>query len=117
MGGHFYAPVSLGDGRPTAFVVDTGATVSSVTADLLAQAKAPYRVVQPLVTMTLADSRRVSAQGISIEHISVGPYRLRNVSAVLCSHCVSLLGQSALSHFDLKSTRVQGVEFLTMTPR
>lgn len=117
MGGHFYAPVSLGSGRPTAFVVDTGATVSSVTADLLAQARAPYRVVQPVVTMTLADGRRVAAQGISIEQMWVGPYRLRNVPAVLCSHCVSLLGQSSLSHFDLKSTRVQGVEFLTMTPR
>ena len=79
MGGHFYAPVSLGSGRPTAFVVDTGATVSSVTADLLAQARAPYRVVQPVVTMTLADGRRVAAQGISIEQMWVGPYRLRNV--------------------------------------
>jgi clan AA aspartic protease (TIGR02281 family) len=117
MGGHFYAPVSLGAGRPLPFVVDTGATVSSVTAELLAESRAPYRVVQAMVMMTTADGRRVAAQGISIEAISVGPFHLRNVQAVLCTHCVSLLGQSSLSHFDLKSTRTQGVEFLTMTPR
>ncbi len=29
----------------------------------------------------------------------------------------ALLGQASLSHFDLRSTRTQGVEFLTMTPR
>ncbi len=117
MGGHFYAPVALGGGRPLPFVVDTGATVSSVTSELLAEAKAPYRVVHPMVVMTTADGRRVAAQGISIDQISVGPFKLRNVQAVLCTHCVSLLGQSSLSHFDLKSTRTQGVEFLTMTPR
>lgn len=117
MGGHYYAPVSLGSGRPLPFVVDTGATVSSVTSELLADSKAPYRVVQPMVVMTTADGRRVPAQGISIESITVGPYRLRNVQAVLCQHCVSLLGQSSLSHFDLKSSRTQGVEFLTLTPR
>lgn len=117
MGGHYYAPVALGNGRPLPFVVDTGATVSSVTSELLADAKAPYRVVQPMVVMTTADGRRVAAQGITIESIWVGPFRLRNVQAVLCQHCVSLLGQSSLSHFDLKSSRTQGVEFLTMTPR
>ena len=117
MGGHFYAPVALGGGHPLPFVVDTGATVTSVTFDLLAEAKAPYRVVQPMVMMTTADGRRVPAQGISIEAINVGPFHLRNVQAVLCTHCVSLLGQSSLSHFDLKSSRTHGVEFLTMTPR
>ena len=117
MGGHFYAPVALGGGRPLPFVVDTGATVSSVTSELLAEAKAPYRVVHPMVVMTTADGRRVAAQGISIDQISVGPFKLHDVQAVLCTHCVSLLGQSSLSHFDLKSTRTQGVEFLTMTPR
>ncbi len=117
MGGHFYAPVALGSGHPLPFVVDTGATVTSLTAELLAESKVPYRVVQPMMVMTTADGRHVSAQGISIESINVGPFQLHNVRAVMCAHCVSLLGQSSLSHFDLKSTRTQGVEFLTMTPR
>jgi hypothetical protein len=36
---------------------------------------------------------------------------------VRCEHCAALLGQASLSHFDLQSTRTQGVEFLTLTPR
>lgn len=117
MRSHFYAPVTIGDGRAQAFLVDTGATVSTVTPELLAASKAQYRVLRPVVTMTTADGRRVSAQGITIATMTVGPYALHDVPAVRCAHCVALLGQSSLSHFDLRSSRVQGVEFLTMTPR
>ena len=117
MGSHFYAPVALGGGRPLAFLVDTGATVSTVTPELLNESKAEYRVLQPVVTMTTADGRKVTAQGIVIASMSVGPYVLHDVPAVRCAHCVALLGQSSLSHFDLRSSRTQGVEFLTMTPR
>jgi clan AA aspartic protease (TIGR02281 family) len=117
MGSHFYAPVALGDGRPSAFVVDTGATATTVTQEMLDAAKVDYRVVQPVVTMTTADGRTVHAQGISIAKLTVGPWVLHDVLAVKCAHCVALLGNSSLSHFDLKSARVQGVEFLTLTPR
>ena len=117
MGGHFFAPVALGGGRPIAFVVDTGATVTTVTPEMLDAAKADYRVTQPVVTLTTADGRTVRAQGITIATLSVGPYVLHDVPAVKCLHCVALLGQSSLSHFDLQSARTQGVEFLTLTPR
>ena len=52
-----------------------------------------------------------------IASLRVGPYVLHDVPAVRCEHCVALLGQASLSHFDLHSTRTQGVEFLTLTPR
>jgi len=117
MDGHFYAPVALGDGRPTAFLVDTGATTTTVTPALLDESKVAWRVVQPAVTLTTADGRRVSAQGIRIASLRVGPHVLRDVPAVRCEHCVALLGQASLSHFDLHSARTQGVEFLTLTPR
>ena len=117
MGSHFYAPVALGGGRPLAFVVDTGASVSTVTPEMLDESRASWRVVQPVVTMTTADGRQVSAQGISIASMSVGPYVLHDVPAVRCANCIALLGQSSLSHFDLQSTRTQGVEFLTLVSR
>ena len=117
MGGHFWAPVTLGSGRPLAFLVDTGATVTTVTPEMLDESKADYRVLQPVVTMTTADGRKVTAQGIRIATMSVGPTVLHDITAVRCAHCIALLGQSALSHFDLRSARTQGVEFLTMTPR
>lgn len=117
MEGHFYAPVALGIGRPVAFMVDTGATTTTVTPELLADAKVDYRVVQAVVTMTTADGRHVNAQGIAISTLRIGPYVFHDVPAVKCEHCAALLGQASLSHFDLRSTRTQGVEFLTMTPR
>lgn len=67
--------------------------------------------------MTTADGRKVTAQGIAIAALSVGPWVLHDVPAVRCAHCIPLLGQSSLSHFDLRSLRSQGVEFLTLTPR
>ena len=117
MESHFYAPVALGSAKPQAFLVDTGATVTTVTPEMLDEAKAAYRVLQPVVTMTTADGRHVNAQGITIATLSVGPWLLRDVPAVRCAHCAALLGQSSLSHFDLRSSRTQGVEFLTLTPR
>jgi len=117
MDGHFYAPVALGDGRPLAFLVDTGATTTTVTPRMLDEARVAWRVRQPVVTMTTADGRHVGAQGIVIASLHVGPFVLHDVPAVRCEHCVPLLGQASLSHFDLRSTRTQGVEFLTLTPR
>ena len=117
MGSHFYAPVALGGGRPQAFVVDTGASVTTVPPEMLDESRAEYRVVRPVVTLTTADGRTVRAQGITIATLSVGPTVLHDVPAVKCAHCIALLGQSSLSHFDLKSARTQGVEFLTLTPR
>ncbi|HEY8977043.1 MAG TPA: retroviral-like aspartic protease family protein [Burkholderiaceae bacterium] len=117
MAGHFYAPVALGNGKPLAFMVDTGASATTVTPEMLDEARIDYRVVQPVVTMTTADGRQVAAQGITIPILRVGPYVLHDVPAVKCDHCVALLGQASLSHFDLRSTRTQGVEFLTLTPR
>ena len=92
-------------------------SLTTVTPEMLDEARATYRVLQPVVTMTTADGRRVAAQGILIASLRVGPYVLHDVPAVKCEHCSALLGQSSLSHFDLRSTRTQGVEFLTLTPR
>ncbi|HEY9028583.1 MAG TPA: retroviral-like aspartic protease family protein, partial [Burkholderiaceae bacterium] len=117
MEGHFYAPVALGQGKPVAFMVDTGASATTVTPEMLDEAQVDYRVVEPVVTMTTADGRRVAAQGISIATLRVGPFVLHDVPALKCAHCAALLGQASLSHFDLRSTRTQGVEFLSLTPR
>ena len=58
-----------------------------------------------------------ATQQIALDSLRVGPFELHDVPAVTCPQCVSLLGQSALTHFDLQSSRTQGVEFLTLKPR
>ena len=117
MGRHFDASVALGAGRPLAFLVDTGATVTPVAPELLDESKAGYRVLQPMVTMTTADGPKVTAQRISTTTRAVAPWVPPDVSAVRCAHCIALLNQSSPSHTDLRSIRTEGVEFLTLTPR
>ncbi len=114
---HFFAPVTGPDGIPVAFMVDTGATLTTVGPQWLAQAHVRYRVTKEQIVMRTADGRRTTAQQIAIDTLRVGPFELHDVPAVTCPQCVALLGQSALSHFDLQSSRHQGEEFLAMRPR
>jgi predicted aspartyl protease len=64
-----------------------------------------------------ADGRVVSASQITVESMNVGPFELHNMQIFICPQCASLLGQNALSKFNLKSSRNQGVEFLTLESR
>ena len=91
-GGHFFAPVRIGSGKPKPFMVDTGATVTSLSETLLRESGANYRVTQPQVKMTTADGRKILAQGIILESLKVGPFELKNTPAVVCANCVALLG-------------------------
>jgi predicted aspartyl protease len=116
-GDHFFAPVSLGDGRPAILVVDTGAGRTTVSEELLAASKVDYKVTIPVITMLTADGRKVPARGVTVASLKVGPFELKQAPVVVCKGCVPLLGQSALSKFDLKSVKTQGVEFLTLSPR
>jgi predicted aspartyl protease len=114
---HFFAPVSLGGGKPGVFVVDTGAGRTTVSEEFLAASKAEHKVTIPSITMVTADGRHVRARGVTVASMKVGPFELKQAPVVVCAGCVLLLGQSALSKFDLKSTKSQGVEFLTLSPR
>ena len=115
--GHYYAPVTFGNARAAAFVVDTGATHTVMSKAMLEASKAAYRTLDPQVRMTTADGRQVRALMVALAAMRVGPFAVDNVSVVVCDGCVPLLGQATLSRFDLKSSRVQGVEFLTLTRR
>ncbi|MBB3181826.1 GYF domain-containing protein [Variovorax sp. Sphag1AA] len=116
-GGHFFAPVSIGSDKPKPFMVDTGATLTSMKESLLRDSRAVYKVLDPAVRMTTADGRKVVAKSIMLESMKVGPFELTNVPAIACAECISLLGQASLSKFDMQSVRSQGVDFLMLAPR
>ncbi|MCR6477405.1 retroviral-like aspartic protease family protein [Variovorax sp. ZS18.2.2] len=116
-GGHFFAPVTLGAGKPAPYMVDTGASRTTMSDAVLRDSKASFKVVATNVQIQTADGRKVPARTVVIESMKLGRFELRNVSAVTCSDCAALLGQSTLSQFDMQSSRVQGVEFLTLVPR
>jgi clan AA aspartic protease (TIGR02281 family) len=115
--GHYYAPVAFGSARPTGFMVDTGASRTVMSKAMLEASKAEYRKLDAAVQLLTADGRRVRAQSVALASMRVGPFALENVQVVVCEGCVPLLGQGTLSRFDLKSSRVQGVEFLTLARR
>lgn len=117
MDGNFVAPVALGAGHVTTFMVDTGATLTTMSETLLQESKAKYEVVQSSVMATTADGRRVSSRLINLDSMEVAGYKLKDVPVAVCATCQLLLGQQALSSFDLTSSRVQGVEFLMLKPR
>lgn len=116
-GDHFYAPVTVGTARPAPFVVDTGAYRAVLSSEFLRAAKAEYRVTNARAITMLADGRQATAREIVLTRLRVGPFELKDVPAVACDGCAPLLGQSALSQFDMQSSKVQGVEFLTLTRR
>ncbi len=115
--GFFYAPVALGDGGFAGFVVDTGASGLVLPRALLAETRAEHRVERRGVAVRLADGRTATGDVVRIARIAVGPYALADIGGFVCDGCVALLGQEVLSRFDLKSSRVIGVEFMTLTPR
>jgi tetratricopeptide (TPR) repeat protein len=117
LGDHFYVPVRLGSSTPRGFVIDTGAAATSISDDLLAASKAKYTIANPSVSILLADGHRRTARALTVAALQVGPFELRDVEVIACKNCVLLLGQSTLSRFDMISSRFQGVEFLTLSPR
>lgn len=114
---HFFAPVTIGASKPRAFMVDTGASRTSLSEAMLAESKVAYRVTDPQLKMRTADGRVVSARGIVLDALKVGPFELRNVPAIACGECIPLLGQASLSQFDMQSVRTQGVDFLLLARR
>jgi predicted aspartyl protease len=114
---HFFVPVTIGVARPATFLVDTGATVVVMDEALLAESKVAYKVREKKVTFSTADNRRLSGQLLTVSALRLGPYDLKDVPVYACKGCAPLLGQSVLSRFDLKSSKLQGVEFLSLTLR
>ena len=52
---------------------------------------------------------------IEIEALDIGGIALKKIEAFVCDSCTPLLGQNVLSLFDMKTLRIEGVEFLLMT--
>jgi predicted aspartyl protease len=116
-GGHYFAPVTLGKTRTATFMVDGGMEPMSISEAELAASRVGFRVTGRALRALSADGHEVPARAITIDRIRVGRFDLDNVQAVACASCPLVLGQSVLSQFDVQSTRVQGVEFLSFVKR
>jgi len=101
-GGHYNGQGAI-NGHPINFIVDTGATVVSLGADLAAQLGLDYSAGTSAATLTANGA--VAARRLTLNKVTVGDVTVYNVDAIVVpqSMPVVLLGNSFLSHFQMHS--------------
>jgi aspartyl protease family protein len=106
--GHYVLPGSI-NGHPVTFLLDTGATLVSVPAELGPELGLVPGARQQVYTA----NGTVTARTTRIDILDIGPFRLRDVRAHLNPGMTDgelLLGMSALRHLEF--TRRDGVLIL-----
>lgn len=114
---HFHAPVKLGQNQYAAFVVDTGASMTTLASTLFDSSKAAATLIERNSEVKVADGRSIKGSRFRLAELRVGQAVLRGIEAFVCDTCALLLGQSALQHFDLRQQKIEGVDYLIMTER
>ena len=101
-GGHFSGLGAI-NGHPMQFVVDTGATTVAMGAEVAAQLGLDPRDSTPVAAMTANGA--VTARRLILNSVRVGDVTVYNVEAMVVPQSLSvvLLGNSFLSHFQMRS--------------
>ena len=101
-GGHYSGLVSI-NGHPVPFILDTGATLVSLSADLAAQIGLDLH--EGTLGATMTANGVVAVRRLTLSRVSVGDVTIYNVDAVVSPQPmpVVLLGNSFLSHFQMHS--------------
>lgn len=100
-GGHFYASGSI-NGRSVRFLVDTGATLTTLSRADARRVGLDYRGGTPAKVMT--GNGEVSGWRVSLDSVRVGDATVRDVEAFVVDNDalpVGLLGMSFLDRFDM----------------
>lgn len=101
-GGHYTGLASI-NGHPVQFVVDTGATMVSMGADVASRLGLDYRDSTAGAAMTANGA--VPVRHVSLTKVTVGDVTIYNVDAMVVPQAMPLvlLGNSFLSHFQMHS--------------
>jgi predicted aspartyl protease len=114
---HHFIPVKLARaGSYEFFLVDTGASLLTLSPEIVQESRARPRFAGHIVTLKTV-SGTIVGEGVLLPEIQIGSLWLQDVEGVVCDGCPALLGQSVLRRFDLRTTRRHSVEFLLLTPR
>jgi clan AA aspartic protease (TIGR02281 family) len=117
IGGHFYTVAVGTNGESLPLLIDTGATHTTMTREAFEMLGLKVPRTIRYAGLRTADGRHVAGQQFTAPVFQVGPHLLRDLQIVLCEDCASLLGQSALERFDMKTTSSDGLEILSMSLR
>jgi aspartyl protease family protein len=91
------------NGRPTRFLLDTGATYIAMSSDEAERLKLPYRSGRMGVVQTA--NSRVPVWHVKLSSVSVGDIQLANIEAVVLQGSqpdTTLLGMSFLEHLRMQ---------------
>lgn len=114
---HYYSVVLGKDNAPIPFMIDTGATHTTMSPVTLATLGVTMPPDTRYIKFQTADSVEHTGQKIVLDHLQLGPYSLHKITVIVCDSCFSLLGQTTLDRFDLKTNMIDGIEFLSMKLR
>jgi aspartyl protease family protein len=99
--GHYFAPGSV-NGAPVRFLVDTGATAVTISAEAARRAGIDASRGQPVVVTTA--NGRVMARRVRLDRVALGTMELHQVDAIVQEGLgdVALLGMTFLNRTDLR---------------
>lgn len=115
-GDHYLAPIRL-NGRDARLLVDTGASITTITADVFAQLRhrGRYRDLGKFSLNTAGG--RVEARMITLEKVNFGPFTMSNVTLMVLPEdtltgAEGLLGMNILKRFDFRIDQYQSALLL-----
>ncbi len=99
-GGHYGGLASI-NGHPVQYIVDTGATVIALGADVASKLGLDYRSSTAAAAMTANGA--VAARRLTLDKVTIGDVTIFNVECVVVPQAmpVVLMGNSFLSHFQM----------------
>ena len=115
-GFHHFLPIKLSPTyKAKSFLVDTGATMLSVsTAQLKQASEEAFRKAKP-INFVVADGRTIKGYFTILPSIEIGQWKLKNVETTFCEQCENLVGKSVLKNFRITSIPKKGVEILELS--
>ena len=102
-GGHFYATATINDKGPTRFLVDTGASMVTLSEGDAKRLGLNYQQGEPVIMQTA--NGLAKAYRVKIDNIRVGNITLHNVDAIVAESgklSIGLLGMSFLNRVSMK---------------
>lgn len=101
-GGHYGGLASI-NGHPVQYVVDTGATLISMSSDVASRLGLDYN--DSTATAAMTANGTVAARKLTLNKVTIGDVTIYNVECMVVGQPmpVVLLGNSFLSHFQMHS--------------
>ncbi|WP_233215502.1 retropepsin-like aspartic protease family protein [Rhodopirellula bahusiensis] len=108
--GSLYVTASVNN-QPVRMVVDSGATLVTLTAEAAKELKIEVPTDAPLLRLVMANGDEISAKRVNLDSVRVGPFEAKDVSCAILDPVASradpMLGMSYLGEFKFEIDAAQ----------